>query len=275
MNVRALACRYRFIVFSVITLGLAAAVFASGMSPAMVPFVLVVLPTVGALVTAAISGRGELGLLGRRITRWRVSPWLYAAAIGIPLVGTLLIVILAVATGTPTTDLFSDMSAAALVVPLVVLLPALLEEFGWRGFGIPTLGRLPLLASALIVAIPFTLIHIPLHLPGHLNDGLPMWPSILSLIAYSLVFGWMFSVSQGSALLAGFMHATANGAISLTWGIDPVRVWELRGIAFAIVAMVVVALAWRTFMAPARDVPASPDVSLAATPRHLTRGAQD
>ena len=266
MEIRLLVYRYRFVMFAAITLGLAALVYASGVDPLMVPFVLVLLPTVAALMTAAVAGRGELGLLGRRITRWRVSPWLYLAAIGIPILGTLLIVVLAVATGTPMSDAFSDLSAAALIVPLVVLLPALLEEFGWRGFGIPALGRVPLLVSASIVAIPFTLIHLPLHLPGHLYDGLPMWPTILSLVAYSLVFAWMFSASAGSALLVGLMHAAANGAVSLTWGIDTVRVWEMRGVAFAIVGLVVVVLAWRTFMAPARDVPVQTDLAMAPSP---------
>jgi hypothetical protein len=266
MNIRTIVDRHRFLVFSALTLGPAAIVFASGVDPSVTPFVLVLLPTLSAVVTAGLAGGGELGRLARRITRWRVDPRLYVAALGLPIAANLLIVALAVATGTPIGAAFSGLNAGALIVPLVVLLPALFEEFGWRGFGIPALGARPLLASALIVGIPFTLIHLPLHLPGHLYDGLPVWPSVLSTLSLSLMLAWAFSAGRGSALLAGLMHAAANGAVPLTWGLDVVRVWELRGIAYALTALALIALARRTFMAPAQDVPTEPELVLARTP---------
>lgn len=266
MQYRELAFRYRFIVFIAITLGLAALVFASGMDPLMAPFVLVLLPVVGALAAALAAGRGEPRRLMRRIARWKVSPWLYVAAIGVGVVANLLIVVLAVATGTPLSDAFSDMSAAALVIPLVVLLPALFEEFGWRGFGIPALGRQPLIVSSLIVAVPFTLIHLPLHMPGHLYADLPMWPTILSTMSMGVLTGWIFAAARGSSLLAGLMHAAANGAVPLTWGIDVVRVWEMRGVSYAAIAIVVVIVARRTMMAPLNEDTDAPEVSLAARP---------
>jgi uncharacterized protein len=253
MGARGLVYRYRFVVFVAITLGLAALVYASGMDPQMAPFALVLLPVIGALVTAAVCGNGEVGRLIRRIARWRVSPWLFIAAIGIGVIANLLIVVLAVATGTPLSDAFSDLSAAALVIPLVVLLPALFEEFGWRGFGIPALNRMPLLWSSLLVGIPFTLIHLPLHMPGHLYADLPMWPTILSTMSLAVLLGWVFAAGRGSSLLAGLMHAAANGAVPLTWGIDVVRVWELRGVAYLVIAVVVVILARRLFMAPLEE----------------------
>jgi membrane protease YdiL (CAAX protease family) len=249
-TLRDLVYRYRFIVFSVLTLALAALVYGSGLDPQTAPFALVVLPAIAALATAAVAGRGEVRHLMHRIVRWRVSPWLYVAAIGVGVGANLLIVVLAVATGTPLSDAFSDMSAAALVVPLVVVLPALFEEFGWRGFGIPALNRMPLIVSALLVGIPFTLIHLPLHMPGHLYADLPMWPTIVSTMSLAVLTAWIFAAARGSSLLAGLMHAAANGAVPLTWGIDTVRVWEMRGVAYLAVAVIVLILARRTFMAP-------------------------
>ncbi len=263
MGYRVLARRYRFALFSVITLGLAAVVFASGMDPLMAPFVLVLLPTVGALVTAALAGEGELSRLFQRLGRWRQRPWLYVAAIGVGVLANLLIVVLAVATGSPLSSAFSDLSAAALVVPLVVLLPALFEEFGWRGFALPALSRLPLLVSALLVAIPFTLIHLPLHMPGHLYDGLPMWATIASTSALAVPLAWAFAAGRGSIILAGLMHAAANGAVPLTWGLDSVRVWELRGIAYVVVAVVIVILARKTFLSPLEAHDPEPQLVLA------------
>ncbi len=266
MDIRELVNRYRFLVFSAITLGLAAIVYASGIDPQMAPFALVLLPTVGAVVTAAIAGGGELSRLFSRMARWRLRAWLYVAAIGTGVVANLLIVVLAVASGTPLSDAFSDMSVAALIVPLVVLLPALFEEFGWRGFGIPALNRLPLIASALLVAVPFTLIHLPLHMPGHLYDGLPMWATIASTAAMSVPLAWAFSAGRGSSLLAGIMHGAANGAVPLTWGIDTVRVWELRGIAYVLVAIAFVVLARDTFLKPLDEEASEPELVLAPTP---------
>ncbi len=266
MDLRNLVERHQFVVFSAITLVLAALVFASGIEPALAPFLLVLIPTLAALIVAATVGRGELGRLGRRISRWRIDPRLYVAALGLPIVANLLIVALAVATGAPTSAAFSGLNAGALIVPLVVLLPALFEEFGWRGFGIPALGQRPLLIAAILVGIPFTAIHLPFHLPGYLYDGLPVWPTALSTMSLSLMLGWAFSAGRGSALLAVLMHAAANGAVPLTWGLDAVSVWELRGVAYAVVAVVVVAVAWRTFMAPAQDVSPEPELVLARAP---------
>jgi membrane protease YdiL (CAAX protease family) len=259
---RELLHRYRFLVFAGITLGLAALVFASGMDPQMAPFALVLLPVIGALIAAALAGEGETRNLLRRIVRWRVNPWLYVAAIGVGVVANLLIVAFAVASGTPLSEAFSDLSAAALVIPLVVLLPALFEEFGWRGFGIPALGRMSLMTSALLVGIPFTLIHLPLHMPGHLYAELPMWPTVVSTMSMAVLTAWIFAAARGSSLLAGLMHAAANGAVPLTWGIDTVRVWELRGVAYLVLAVVVVVLARRTFMAPFHEeAAADPELS--------------
>ncbi|HET9757868.1 MAG TPA: hypothetical protein VFP66_15290 [Candidatus Limnocylindrales bacterium] len=83
------------------TLGLAAVIFVLGMHPALAPFILVLVPTVAAIIVAAVVGGGELGRLAHRITRWRVLPMLYVAALGLPIAANFLIVALAVASGTP------------------------------------------------------------------------------------------------------------------------------------------------------------------------------
>ena len=65
--------------------------------------------------------------------------WGYVAAIGIPLAGTLGIDLAGLLLGASSLDrVVGALTASALVVPLVVLIPAILEEFGWRGFGVQT-----------------------------------------------------------------------------------------------------------------------------------------
>jgi len=58
-----------------------------------------------------------------------------------------------------------------------------------------------------------------------------------------------------------------NGAVPLTWGIDVVRVWELRGVVYAIVAVAVVILARRLMASPLEEAdPAEPELVLTPTP---------
>ena len=73
-----------------------------------------------------------------------------------------------------------------LVVLLVVLIPAFAEELAWRGFGVPRL--LPFmspLGAALVLAVPWTIMHLPLVLvPGSINEGLAVIPMVLALFGY-------------------------------------------------------------------------------------------
>jgi uncharacterized membrane protein (GlpM family) len=72
-----------------------------------------------------------------RIVRWRVAPRWYLLAIGIPLLGTLAIDATRIALGQASLDeVVAGVTSAAVVVPFVVFLPALFEEFAWRGFGV-------------------------------------------------------------------------------------------------------------------------------------------
>jgi hypothetical protein len=131
---------------------------------------------------------------------------------------------------------------------------------------------MPLIAASLLVGIPFTLIHLPLHMPGHLYADLPMWPTILATMSIAVLTGWAFAAGRGSSLLAGLLHAAANGAVPLTWGIDVVRVWELRGVVYAVMAVAVVILARRLMVSLLEEAdPAEPELGLTpAGPSRLT-----
>lgn len=210
--------------------------------PDVMPFVLVLVPAVAA-ATVAVLGEGWPGLrrLLARIGRWRVGLRWYALAIGIPLVGTLLIDFAGLVLGQADIgELVAAVTPAAMAVPLVVLLPALLEEMGWRGFGVQSAverGWSPA-AAALVVGLVFVAIHLPLYLPGQLYDDLPMWPVPLMLLGYAAFLSWIYLGSGGSVLLAAIGHAVANGATPLTWGLDPVWVWMARGIVFGLIGVV-------------------------------------
>jgi uncharacterized protein len=233
----------RLATFAVVVLALEAATVLAGLGRDATPFVLVLIPPVAALLVSATGGgtaavKSLFGRVGRWGVRW---PW-YLAAIGIPVIEKLLVDLGGVVFGATTPDrLVGALPASALVVPLVVLVPALLEEFGWRGFGVQTAvdaGRSPAWAAAVVGAV-FVLLHVPLYLPGHIYDGLPWWPLPIILLAGAVLLTWIY-LRTGSALLAGLMHASLNATVPLTWGLDPAWVWQARAVALAAVAIVLV-----------------------------------
>jgi hypothetical protein len=57
------------------------------------------------------------------------------------------------------------------------------------------------------------------------------------------------------ALLAAIGHAMANGATPLTWGLDPVWVWQTRGIVFALIGAVFLVVLARAGFASAGGDP--------------------
>src|SRR6185312_12916906 len=98
--------------------------------------------------------------------------------------------------GDPARGVFDKVFPAIVIVPLVVLIPAFAEEIAWRGYAVtrllPTMSPL---AAALVLGFPWAVMHLFLQLPGQMNAGLEWWPTIVSLIAYSVILTWAFVAS--------------------------------------------------------------------------------
>jgi uncharacterized protein len=229
--------------FGVLVVGLTIAVAAANLGRDTAPFALIFVPLIAALLTAGLTeGRAGIARIFRRIAKVRVAPKWYLAALGVPLLMWLGIIALAVATGTPTGGLFQDLGDVPLVL-LVVLIPAFVEELGWRGYALPVaLRSWPVLGAALVVGILFIIPHLALYLPGGLYDNLPLWPVALILLSYAVLLAWVYVGSGGSAFLAALMHGAFNGLTPLSRGIDPVVEWQLHGIVATVIAVAVVAL---------------------------------
>jgi len=231
--------RRKLAVFAAAVLVLEALVYASRLDGNVTPLVLVVVPAVAAVAVCwASGGRSEVGALLGRLFVWRVNPRWYLVALGIPVVEKLVVDVVGTLLGLSTPDrMLGALSLSALLVPVVVVVPALLEELGWRGFGVQAAldaGRSPRWA-ALMVGLIFLMLHVPLYLPGQLYQGLPVWPLPFILLASSVLLTWVY-LRTGSVLLVGLMHAAFNASVPLTWGLDPAWVWQARAVTLTALA---------------------------------------
>ena len=186
------------LVFAGLSVGLAAVTTLTPVPAALVPFLLAFGPTVFALILAWREGRGAVGRLFRTaITRPSRRTWY--AVLALPLAWAFATVALAMAVGEPTAGLFDKVFPGILIVPLVVLLPAFGEEIAWRGYAVNRLlFSMSPLAAALVLGVPWAAIHVFLQLPGQMNAGLEVWPTVVSLVGYSVILTWIYVGSGGT-----------------------------------------------------------------------------
>ena len=219
-----------------------AVVLISGAEPTLLAFALALPPALIAMGLAWREGNGALGRLLRSVAVRPASPMWWLVLL-IPLGAFLAVDVIAVALGQPSAGLFDDVFPAVLIVPLVVLVPAFAEEIGWRGYALPrTLTAMTALRAALLLGVPWALIHVPLYLPGQMNGESALWSMLTQVISYSVILTWIYVGTGGSVLLTGLFHALLNGLTPLTNGLDPLVAWDIRGVVFPIVAILVVAL---------------------------------
>ena len=214
----------------------------AGPPPALLPFILALGPTVIAVGLAWREGDGALGRLRHALTlRPRRRRWYLV--LGLPIAWALTTVGIAVLLGAPTAGIFDRVSPAIAIIFLVVLLPALAEEIAWRGFALPRLMTvMSPLKAALLIGIPWTLIHVPLLLPGQVNGELLLWPLGLSIVSYSVILTWLFVRTGGSVLMTGLVHAGLNTVSPVMAGVDANTQWIIRNVLAAVIAVALIGL---------------------------------
>jgi membrane protease YdiL (CAAX protease family) len=221
-------------------------------------------PTLAAVIVIGVTeGRTAVKQFFKRFIQWRVGlPWYlvalficliiwllaYTAVVGLPLlVGAI----------THGSLLFTTF------LPLVafgMLIPAIDEEPGWRGFALPRLQQRygPLWASVLLGTL-HGLWHIPavftaLYGPLALADLLPF---ILTAALATVLYTWVYNHTGGSILIAMLMHAASNAStgwlttlLKETQLVTPASGWVgyivahgwINVIAFGLAAVLVVVL---------------------------------
>jgi len=230
------------VIFFGLSVGLAVVALPVGTQPALLPFILAIGPTVIAIALAWREGHGAVRRLLRSLTIRPTRPIWYLVLL-IPVIWSVSTVVIAVILGEPIAGLFDALFPAVLIIPLVVLLPAFTEELAWRGFALPRLmSVMSPLNAALVLAIPWTLIHVVLFLPGQWYENLALWPLVVSIFAYSVLLTWVFIGTGGSVLMTALFHAALNGMAPVMGGIDPDASWIIRNVLAAVIALAVVAL---------------------------------
>jgi membrane protease YdiL (CAAX protease family) len=189
-------------------------------------------------VSAASEGRAGVSALMSRLAMWRVNPVWYVAAIGLPVLISLLAVMLAGALGVRTATQFGTVSAFSVAYYIF----AIGEELGWRGFALPRLlDRFSAVAASLVLGVAWMAWHLPLFLPRMMFAGEPLPAHLIVFCASAVLYTWLFHHTGGSVLHAVLFHGTVNASAFLTAGIDPVLGRWLQAVAYTAVAAVVVA----------------------------------
>lgn len=214
----------------------------SGADPNLLAFPLAFAPALIAIGIAWREGDGAVGRLVRQLTVLPANPIWYLTLL-LPVAAFLAVAVVAVVLGEPVAGLFDDLVPRIFIVPLVVLLPAFTEELAWRGFALPrAMTTMSPLRAALLLGIPWTLIHVGLFLPGQMNAGAAYWSMATQIMSMSVILAWIYLGTGRSVLMAALAHALFNGMVPLTGGVDPELAWALRGVIWPVIAILVVAL---------------------------------
>jgi uncharacterized protein len=167
--------------------------------------VLVYSPAIAAFVLVwRHYGTQGLGGFLRRLTLWRMPrAWWVFLLIGVPA----MVYASAAVAGTVTDFPFSPWHGVFPALALALMFGPI-EEFGWRGLGLPLLQRrfAPLWAG-LILGFVWALWHVPAFLfGGTVQSSWSFVPFFLGVIAISVILTAVFNASRGSILLAALFH---------------------------------------------------------------------
>jgi CAAX protease family protein len=230
----------------------------------------------GLVLTGVLDGPAGYRDLLARLTRWRVAPRWYAAALLLnPL--ALLVVLGGLGLASPAYlpgVLIGDHPLAratgfAAVTPAVLLglalavglASGLFEELGWTGFATPRLlARHGWLAAGLTLGLLWATWHVGPDRPGAAAWG-DRWPwrvllwMFAGMVPYRVLMTWVYRHTR-SVLLAVLMHAAYSGGQALlepggTGQTQDLLWWGLLGLALGVVAGLVVLADRAHFLWPA------------------------
>lgn len=193
-------------------------------------------------VTAVAEGNEGVRILLRRTTRWRVAlRWWLFAVLAMPTAT----ILLATAMGDHATLPTPSVLAGEAVAFTVAFLAANLGEEGtWAGFMQTHLERRhAFLTAAVITAVPFALVHMPLRvITGEATTVGELAVSFVGLFIFAIFFRTLIgAVARGasnSVLLAAVTHTFFNRSSNLGGIVDDILTGPNRQIAALVAAVV-------------------------------------
>jgi uncharacterized protein len=171
-----------------------------------------VIALAGILVIALAFGRVGLLELRSRLFRWRVGvPWYAVALLTVPLLMTAIFFAFSLTSRAflPTIVTAEDKTSLLVAGLVVGLVASFFEELGWTGFATAELSkRHGLLATGLIVGLPWMALHVPIYAQfpsGVVPPALNVAAIIFWMLAYRVLMVWVYDRTQ-SVLMATLMH---------------------------------------------------------------------
>lgn len=179
-----------------------------GFGPAVAAFIL----------TALLEGRDGLRRMLSKAFVWKVHPLWYLVALGLPVIGTIALIVIYALIGGDLTPLQSlstwllelGKNSGVLILTLLLGLVVLIgEEFGWRGYALPKLrANHTDLISSIAVGIMWGFWHLPNLWPFNpKHDALDLLFFMADIITISILYTWLYIHSGESILLVSVFHS--------------------------------------------------------------------
>ena len=198
--------RYSLPAYLILTplLSLAIALFLPLLTVAIALLLILIPAALAILLTTLAEGRKSAAELLKKLFQWRVGLKWYIVALVIPVGIILASCVLAFLLGwIPNIQIRVPTLAQLISNFVLILLVAILEELGWRGYALPRLlARRSPLSSALLIGIAWGILHIGIGL----LDGRPWLPTFLAPLGLSIVLTWLFMHTRGSLAMAMLFH---------------------------------------------------------------------
>ena len=216
------------------------------------------MPTLAAVIVARqTQGKEGVRALFRKLLIARVGVrWYFFAIFGLALMYVAAILLYNQFSGLPAVPLISDKTpphnSVLELIPQIVVLFLIVgivngEELAWRGFALPRLQqKYNALTSSLILGVIWSAFHLPLFftLTGSSQADWSFPSFLISTIALTVLYTWMYNNTRGSVLMAYLLHAASN-TWSQVFSIDHANAalnWIVAGL-LALAAVIVVLIA--------------------------------
>jgi len=171
--------------------------------------------------------------------------WLLPTVLLMPAVSLITVVVMTLLSLTVEWEFAPPWQALVPTFFMILLLNALPEEYGWRGFALgPMLNRSSALAASLILGLLWGLWHLPLHfIEGTVQSAIPVYQFVIQQMVLAVLYTWLFNNTRGAVSVAILFHAVANimGAAVPYWTTDLGR-WV--GLAVLVASAAVILLIW-------------------------------